>query len=336
MLRCAQHDRGEPLQIILEIVSGPAAGVALRLIEGEYVRVGRTDQADYLVANDGHMSRLHFLVECRPAEVRLRDLKSSNGTFVNGARVLEAEVRDGDEISAGQSIFRVRVEPAAGAGRGRRVSLTPAGADALLARLRRQFQPLYALLDAARDAKIYALLLQSSEERQSLYEGAEGDKLALFAPYLVRLPPDSALVESIVRQGWGKSWGVYLTCPEPAAEVRLHLRRFMRVKKPDGEVVHFRFYDPRVLRANLPALTEQEIETFFGPVTRFVAEDESPGIVLEFTRSKGVLQKAVSQLATAPEDQETKPCGVELPERAASAATGAGEKTAITGRTKPC
>lgn len=308
------------MQIVLEIVSGPAAGAAFRLLEGEYVRVGRTDQADYVVSGDGHMSSLHWLVECRPTEVRLRDLKSTNGTFVNGVRVLEAELKDGDQIAAGESVFRMRVERAASVAAATGESLAPEGADFLLARLRGQFQPLYGLLDAARDAKIYALLLQSSEERQSLYEGAQGDKLALFAPYLVRLPPDSALLETLVRQGWGKSWGVYLTCPASFADVRQHFRHFLKVKKPDGKVVYFRYYDPRVLRIYLPTCTEQEIEIFFGPITRFVAEDESPAMMLEFTRRRGGVQKTVWRLAAAGAEPAAKPAAAAEAEKAAPAA----------------
>lgn len=321
------------MQIILEIVSGPAMGGSFRLLEGEYVRIGRTDQADYVVAGDGHMSSLHFLVECRPTEVRLRDLKSTNGTMVNGVCVIETELKDGDQIAAGQSVFRMRVEQAASVAETAGESLAPGGADFLLARLRGQFQPLYALVDAARDAKIYALLLQSSEERQSLYEGAQGDKLALFAPYLVRVPAVSGLLETFVRQGWGKSWGVYLTCPASFADVRQHFRHFLKVKKPDGKVVYFRYYDPRVLRIYLPTCTEQETEIFFGPIARFVAEDESPAVMLEFTRRRGGVQKTVWRLAAAAAEPSAKPAAVTDTEKAALAAqSGDTQKTIFSGR----
>jgi hypothetical protein len=43
---------------------------------------------------------------------------------------------------------------------------------------------------------------------------------------------------------------------------------------PDGKIVYFRFYDPRVLRAYLTTCTDDEIRTFFGPVHRLVMEEE--------------------------------------------------------------
>ena len=75
--------------------------------------------------------------------------------------------------------------------------------------MRNDCQPLYAVLDAARDIKILALLMQSKEEHQSLYEGVQGAKLSQVAPYLVKLDKDSLLLGSLVLEGWGNNWGVY-------------------------------------------------------------------------------------------------------------------------------
>jgi hypothetical protein len=57
------------------------------------------------------MSGAHFAVECDEKGSRLRDLKSSNGTFLNGARAKEAALANGDEIKSGQTIFVVCIVP---------------------------------------------------------------------------------------------------------------------------------------------------------------------------------------------------------------------------------
>jgi len=51
-----------------------------------------------------------------------------------------------------------------------------------------------------------------------------------------------------------------------------HLRRFLTVRTEKGKKLLFRFYDPRVLRLYLPTCTSTELNTFFGPVERFVCE----------------------------------------------------------------
>ncbi len=48
----------------------------------------------------------------------------------------------------------------------------------LVSLLREDFQPLWAILDAARDEAILPMLRESKAEFQSLYEGARGEQLS--------------------------------------------------------------------------------------------------------------------------------------------------------------
>jgi len=64
--------------------------------------IGRTTDSD-LVVNDTNVSRRHVELRHAPEGFVLRDLKSTNGTKVNGARVTERLLADGDEISVGNT-----------------------------------------------------------------------------------------------------------------------------------------------------------------------------------------------------------------------------------------
>jgi len=149
------------------------------------------------------------------------------------------------------------------------------------------------------------LLVHHKEECLSLYEGPEGAKLAQVAPYLVRIAPDSKLLEALVKEGWGKSWGVYFTCAGDFHEIRRHLRHFLQVKLPDGEQVYFRFYDPRVMRIFLPTCIAEEANQFFGPIKRYVLEGEEPDQLLEFTTLGRGAEKRVLSL-TQPAFQDAR------------------------------
>ena len=161
-----------------------------------------------------------------------------------------------------------------------------------------------AILDAARDVRIPALLTQSNGEHQSLYEGEEGDKLAQVAPYLARLDKDSLLLASLFFQGWGNNWA------EPESPrlqaVRRHLRHFLEVEMPDGKQVYFRFYDPRGLRTFLPTCNADESNQFFGPIKHYLIEDEQPDKLLQFTNSgHGADRKLISLLPREPSGEST-------------------------------
>ncbi|HYO54531.1 DUF4123 domain-containing protein [Archangium sp.] len=148
--------------------------------------------------------------------------------------------------------------------------------------LQAEGEPLFAVLDSARDRRVLKLLQEAEEDHESLYEGPEGEELASVAPYLIRLPRDSALIELLVRGGWGKSWGVFLTSPLPFKETRRHLRKFLKVQdEKSRKRMYFRFYDPRVLRVFLPSCSPEQRGAFGGPLGTFLLEGEK-GELLRF------------------------------------------------------
>ena len=63
--------------------------------------IGRAKDAQ-LVLSDPEVSRRHARLESQRGTVFLRDLESSNGTFLNGRRLASAiELREGDEVDVG-------------------------------------------------------------------------------------------------------------------------------------------------------------------------------------------------------------------------------------------
>jgi len=272
------------MQITLENETGKSRG-RLVLKTGQFMRVGRKLPADLTGNEDDFMSSLHFLIECKADSCRISDMESRNGTFLNGARITEAILRDGDVIVAGRTRFRVhiQVEERAEAPRVGSPDFTGVLGEGTLdlphqpRDLRELLSPqhgehLYALLDAARDDRVLELLRETKERYQSLYEGHQGEDLANFAPYLVELPKGSPLLESLINEGWGQSWGVYLMSSKSFEEVRKHFRHFLLVQTEDGKQLYFRFYDPRVLRVFLPTCTRSESSEFFGPIGKMLVE----------------------------------------------------------------
>jgi hypothetical protein len=273
----------EAPRAILEIPWGRAAVRKTLIAPGERLTVGRSEPARLVVPHDRQMSGVHFELSWDGARCRIHDLGSARGTWLDGQMVMEGDVESGAFLRAGDTIFMLYIEGATV----RRLPADPpelaARKERALAALRAEPAPLFALLDAARDRRALTLLRESVEEVQSLYEGTAGDALADMAPYLVSLPRDAALLERLVREGWGKSWGVYLTSARPFAEVRRHFRRLLLVKAETARLrLYFRFYDPRVLRVFLPVCNVRQREEMFGEIQCFLMEG-ARGEVLRFT-----------------------------------------------------
>jgi hypothetical protein len=136
---------------------------------------------------------------------------------------------------------------------------------------------LYAILDAARDKRIYPGLRQlaATEEILSLYQGPTANELASVAPYLVCLGTSDTVFDWIWQQGWGESWGIFLWSLVSPATLRDHFRRLTIVKAEDGPRLLFRFYDPRVLRTFLPVCDTEQVRELFGPILQFCYESEA-------------------------------------------------------------
>jgi pSer/pThr/pTyr-binding forkhead associated (FHA) protein len=96
--------------VILEVKAGPAAGKRVAVRNGQTLTIGRAgDRANFALPHDTFMSGVHFVVECGSNGCKLIDRKSSNGTFVNGNRITEMFLNNGDEVRSGQTVFAVRM-----------------------------------------------------------------------------------------------------------------------------------------------------------------------------------------------------------------------------------
>ncbi|MHC4243279.1 MAG: DUF4123 domain-containing protein [Planctomycetota bacterium] len=142
----------------------------------------------------------------------------------------------------------------------------------------------YTVLDGASVPDLPQVLWEHKPENICLYRGEQEPDMATVAPYLVKLEYDHPFTKLVCKQGWGNHWGIFVITP---AEVnirmlRAHFRKFLMVYDPDGKLIYFRYYDPRVLRVYLPTCNSEDIKIVFGPVGSYITEDEDSSNLLRF------------------------------------------------------
>lgn len=97
--------------LVLSVIQGPDKGRRFEFPDHEPQQIGRSSEA--LPLEDQTISRRHAEMTPDGGRWYLRDLGSSNGTFVNGVRVTEARMlHPGDQIRAGTTLIIFGEDPA--------------------------------------------------------------------------------------------------------------------------------------------------------------------------------------------------------------------------------
>ena len=96
--------------ITLSIIQGASKGLKYQLPKPQ-ASVGRAGGGADVEINDPEVSRMHCAVEVQQELVRLRDLGSTNGTYVNEERVEAATLEHLSEFRVGSSVVLLTILP---------------------------------------------------------------------------------------------------------------------------------------------------------------------------------------------------------------------------------
>ncbi len=104
---------GRPKQasFVLRVSDGPDKGKAFVLDASEPQRVLAGGSASCQIhVSDPSVSRRHAALEIQERRLRLADLGSSNGTYVNGISIVEVFLDGGEFVRMGQTTFHVQMQ----------------------------------------------------------------------------------------------------------------------------------------------------------------------------------------------------------------------------------
>ena len=98
------------MNVNLVVIRGKPQGKALGFPCGEFV-FGRGGEC-HIRPNSSWVSRQHCMLRVTETAVQLRDLGSTNGTLINGKRLVgEQMLANGDQIQIGPLVFELRLSP---------------------------------------------------------------------------------------------------------------------------------------------------------------------------------------------------------------------------------
>jgi len=81
--------------------------VDTRSLDKNTITIGRNTDNDLMIT-DPFVSKYHAVIQSNEGQIVIRDLKSSNSTFVNNIKITEAPLHIGDEIVIGKHVLRLQ------------------------------------------------------------------------------------------------------------------------------------------------------------------------------------------------------------------------------------
>src|SRR5258705_943259 len=94
----------------LRFISGKYQGGEYPLAEGQEIVIGRSSELDMVLVEE-MVSRKHARIALTDGTISIEGLGSTNGTFVNGEKVQQGTLREGDRVLIGTNILKVVAAP---------------------------------------------------------------------------------------------------------------------------------------------------------------------------------------------------------------------------------
>jgi hypothetical protein len=294
------------MRVVLEIVSGPLRGQKRVLIANDSLSVGRSDWAQLVCAQDERMSRVHFVMRSDDVACYLSDHASRNGTFVNGVRITECMLRDGDKIYSGVTDFYVQIEgdsPDQARSMGGN-SWVPQDIDSAvqkstqqrlnvpysvencesglslycgtvadltpvkLALVLRLIYPLHLIVDLSRLGMPFPAELG---EPQYLFGWLDPVAASAASPVIISPDPENDAWRPLVEQGWGKDAIICLFSNTPSAQLLTHLRDSCKARATGASGI-FGYCWPGVLAPVLQHSQAKQVSRFMGGIEAVLVE----------------------------------------------------------------
>lgn len=126
----------------------------------------------------------------------------------------------------------------------------------------------FAVVDTARDARLFDLVSRCSAY-VPLFAGPLQPPLDRAVPYLVEFERGGPLMTAWMATAASREWGLLVDSTADLPALRRHFRQFLQATLPDGRIVLFRFYDPRVFHAYLPSCDTAALQAWFRPVRTY-------------------------------------------------------------------
>jgi hypothetical protein len=157
--------------------------------------------------------------------------------------------------------------------------------DTLHAQLFNSRYNVYTVIDGASAPILLGKLAEYEPKYSCLFRGELSIEMAEVAPYMVKLEADDEFTNWLLEYATESPCCIFAKTESDFLTLRKHFRSFLRVQSPEGNTLHFRYYDPRVLSVYLPSCEEEENKVLYaGVIEQFLVFVQNEQTLKEFQK----------------------------------------------------
>lgn len=109
------------------------------------------------------------------------------------------------------------------------------------------------------------------------------------APHYFHLEEHSKFVDWLLDEQWGQQNFILFTSDHDPNKVQQHMQNMLYVYDADNKPLFFRYYDPRVLSQFLISCNQEQTDSMFLEVNKYICESERKDKYQSFNLSNGKL-----------------------------------------------
>ena len=142
---------------------------------------------------------------------------------------------------------------------------------------------IYTVIDGASTPMLLGKLSEFEPKHTCLFRGELSIEMAEVAPYMVKLEVDNGFTDWLLEYLIELPCCIFAHTDKDYLTLRKHFRSFLRIQSPEGETLHFRYYDPRVLSVYLPSCDKEENQVLYANIVeRYLVFDSHKKELKEF------------------------------------------------------
>jgi len=151
----------------------------------------------------------------------------------------------------------------------------------------------FAILDGASIPDLLDQLYKKRLQFDSLYKGHLTPDMAEVVPYIVQLEKDCPFTRWALESLVSKSCGILGSSMNSLRILKKYFRQMLDAEMPDGKIVSFRFYDPRIFNILLTSASEAELTGYFSLVDEYLVANEDSEMLAHRIMSNQLMSEQI-------------------------------------------